>query len=98
MNDRSASHSLTAFSASVSKTGWRSNVDRPITLSSSLIAVCCSRASASSCLSLEFPFFASTSAGADLRTVEALCPLTGRLRTACPRFTINVRSAGNSFK
>ena len=41
---RSASHSLTAFSASVSKTGWRSKVDRPITLSSSLVAVCCSSA------------------------------------------------------
>jgi hypothetical protein len=28
---------------------------------------------------------------ARLRTVEALCPLAG-LRTACPRFTIDVRS------
>ena len=34
----------TAFSASVSNTGWRSKVDRPITLSSSLVAVCCSSA------------------------------------------------------
>src|SRR6266513_2715763 len=50
MNARSASHSRTAFSASVSKTGWRSNVDRPITLSSSLVAVCCSRATLSSLL------------------------------------------------
>src|SRR5258708_26906108 len=48
MNERLASHSLTAFSANVSKTGWRSNVERPITLSSSLVAACCSRASASS--------------------------------------------------
>ena len=47
---RSASHSRTAFSASVSKTGWRSNVDRPITLSSSLVAVCCSSATRSSLL------------------------------------------------
>src|SRR6516164_5427967 len=48
MNERLASHSLTAFSANVSKTGWRSNVERPITLSSSLVAACCSRASRSS--------------------------------------------------
>ena len=48
--DRSASHSRTAFSASVSKTGWRSKVDRPITLSSSLVAVCCSSATRSSLL------------------------------------------------
>ena len=50
MNARSASHSRTAFSASVSKTGWRSNVDRPITLSSSLVAVCCSSETRSSLL------------------------------------------------
>src|SRR5499427_1124108 len=47
---RSASHSRMAFSASVSKTGWRSKVERPITLSSSLVAVCCSRATRSSLL------------------------------------------------
>ncbi len=45
---RSAAHNLTEFSASVSNTGWRSNVDRPITLSSSLVAVCCSSATRSS--------------------------------------------------
>jgi hypothetical protein len=39
MNERLASHSLTAFSANVSKTGWRSNVERPITLSSSLVVL-----------------------------------------------------------
>ena len=50
INARSASHSRTAFSASVSKTGWRSKVDRPITLSSSLVAVCCSSATRSSLL------------------------------------------------
>ena len=44
MNARSASHSLTAFSASVWKTGWRSKADRLITLRSSLVAVCCSNA------------------------------------------------------
>ena len=48
MKARSASHSRTAFSASVSNTGCRSNVDRPITLSSSLVAVCCSSATRSS--------------------------------------------------
>ena len=47
---RSAAHSRTAFSASVSNTGWRSKVDRPITLSSSLVAVCCSSATRSSLL------------------------------------------------
>ena len=41
---RSASHSRPAFSASVWNTGCRSNVERLITLSNSLVAVCCSRA------------------------------------------------------
>ena len=40
----------TAFSASVSKTGCRSKVERPITLSTSLVAVCCSSATRSSLL------------------------------------------------
>src|SRR5215471_14738779 len=47
---RSASHSRTAFSASVSNTGCRSKDDCPITLSSSLVAVCCSSATRSSVL------------------------------------------------
>ena len=47
-NARSASHSRAALSASVSKTGWRSKVERPITLSSSLVAVCCSSVTRSS--------------------------------------------------
>ena len=42
---RRAPHSLTALSIMVSRTGWRSNVDRLITLSTSLVAVCCSSAS-----------------------------------------------------
>jgi hypothetical protein len=37
--------SLTALSISVSSTGWRSKVERLITLSTSAVAVCCSRAS-----------------------------------------------------
>ena len=48
MTPRAASHSLVAFSISVSSTGWRSNVDRLITLSTSLVAVCCSSASVNS--------------------------------------------------
>jgi len=55
MKARSAAHSLSAFSASVSNTGCRSKVDRPITLSSSLVAVCCSSEVRSS------PFRASSS-------------------------------------
>src|SRR6266403_1443335 len=101
MNDRSASHSLTAFSASVSKTAWRSNVERPITLRSSLVAACCSRASASSRISLEFSFSASMLAGACLRVVAALRAAAGLrvvdalraaagLRTVLPRFAIEV--------
>src|SRR5215475_6049884 len=42
MNADSAAHSRAALSARVSKTGWRSNVERPMTLSTSLVAVCCS--------------------------------------------------------
>ena len=40
---RSALQSRAAFSASVSKTGWRSRLDRADDPSSSLVAVCCSR-------------------------------------------------------
>src|SRR5215472_8304775 len=43
----SAPQSLTAFSTSVSKTGWRSNAERLMTLRTSLVAVCCSCASVS---------------------------------------------------
>ena len=39
-----------AFSTSVWSTGWRSNVERLITLSTSLVAVCCSSATRSSSL------------------------------------------------
>ena len=45
---RFASHSRIACSARVSNTGCRSKVERPITLSSSLVAVCCSSATRSS--------------------------------------------------
>ena len=44
----SAPQSRVAFSMSVSSTGWRSNVERLITFSTSLVAVCCSSASVSS--------------------------------------------------
>src|SRR6516164_1570250 len=69
MNDLLASHSLPAFSASVSKTGWRSNVDRPITLRSSLVAACCSRASFNSLPRLE------TDERFDRPAVGAMCRL-----------------------
>ena len=42
---QSAPHSRVAFSISVSSTGWRSKVERLITFNTSLVAVCCSRAS-----------------------------------------------------
>ena len=43
-----APHRRVAFSMSVSRHGWRSKVERLITLSTSLVAVCCSSASISS--------------------------------------------------
>ena len=42
----SASHSRRRVSTSVSSTGWRSKVERLITLSTSAVAVCCSSDSA----------------------------------------------------
>jgi len=48
MNARSAPHSLTELSATVSNTACKSNVVRLMTLSTSPVAVCCSRASFSS--------------------------------------------------
>src|SRR5262249_13919797 len=44
----SASHSRAADSTSVFSTVWRSNVERPMTLSTSAVAVCCWRDSLSS--------------------------------------------------
>src|SRR6266567_1514157 len=44
----SASHNLAADSTRVSSTAWRSNVDRLMTLSTSAVAVCCSKESRSS--------------------------------------------------
>jgi len=43
--ERSASQSLTELSATVSKTGCRSNAERLMTLSTSAVAVCCASAS-----------------------------------------------------
>ena len=48
MTPRWASHSRVAFSINVSRTGSRSNVERLMTFSTSLVAVCCSSASVSS--------------------------------------------------
>ncbi len=48
MSAPSAPASRAAFSTRVSSTGWRSNVERLITLSTSLVAVCCSSATRSS--------------------------------------------------
>ncbi len=48
MTPASAPHSRAAFSMSVWRTGSRSNVDRLITFSTSLVAVCCSRETFSS--------------------------------------------------
>ena len=70
-------------------------MDLPITLSSSLVTACCSRASANSRLSLIFSFFASTLAGARVRVVGALRAL-GSLRTIFPRFAIEVGSEPES--
>src|SRR6516225_12393883 len=47
MRPLSALHRRTAFSTTFSSTGWRSNAERLMTLRTSLVAVCCSRASAS---------------------------------------------------
>src|SRR3972149_5669892 len=48
MSPLSAPQSRVAFSTNVSSTGWRSNVERLMTFRTSLVAVCCSRASVTS--------------------------------------------------
>src|SRR5215813_13707077 len=51
MTPHSAAQSLAAFSRSVSSTGRRSKAERLITLRTSEVAACCSRASDSACCS-----------------------------------------------
>ena len=51
MNPRSAPHSLTELSATVSNTARRSNAERLMTSSTSAVAVCCSSDSEFACCS-----------------------------------------------
>ncbi len=101
MSARSASHSRTAFSASVSNTGWRSNVDRPITLRSSLVAVCCSSATRSSLLrafsSVNRRTFSSAMTAWSANVCSSVICLSVKGRTS-PRQTVSAPMGSPSRK
>src|SRR6516165_4363105 len=74
MRPLSALHRRTAFSTTFSSTDWRSNAERLMTLRTSLVAVCCSRASAS--------LFSNWARGSRSRPMRALAfvPIERSLR------------------